>query len=77
MRTTISIDDDVFEAAQALAGSSGKRLGTVISQLARRGLRAQMEVSSTNGLPVFPVPRTTPVIPVSRASELLSDDDLR
>ncbi len=40
MRTTISIDDDVADVAQMMARASGQRLGAVISELARRGLRA-------------------------------------
>lgn len=39
MRTALTLDPDVFEAAQALARGSGKRLGRVVSDLARRGLR--------------------------------------
>jgi hypothetical protein len=74
MRTTVTIDDDVLKAAQALAKSSGKRLGEVISHLARRGLRAQMETGTRSGLPVFRVPADAPIIPSSRASELLSED---
>ncbi len=74
MRTTVSLDDDVFEAAQAQARASGKKLGEVISQLARRGLRASADTSSKNGLPVFKVQGNAPVIPSSRAKELLDED---
>jgi len=74
MRTTISVDDDVFEAAQALAASSGKKLGQVLSQLARRGLRAELKVGRKNGLPVFEVAADAPVIPSTRAQRLLADD---
>lgn len=74
MRTTITVDDDVFEAAQAQARASGKKLGEVISQLARRGLRASADTAIKNGLPVFKVPPGAPVIPSSRAKELLDED---
>ena len=57
MRTTITVDNDIFEAAQAQARASGKKLGEVISQLARRGLRASADTASKNGLPVFKVER--------------------
>lgn len=36
MRTTLTIDDAVLEAAQALAKTTGKGLGEVLSDLARR-----------------------------------------
>ncbi len=74
MRTTVSLDDDVFEAAQALAASSGKRLGDVLSQLARRGLRSERTAARKNGLPIFNVPADARVIPTSRAQKLLADD---
>jgi ABC-type nitrate/sulfonate/bicarbonate transport system substrate-binding protein len=40
MRTTITLEQDVAEAAQAMARASGRRLGAVVSELVRRGLRA-------------------------------------
>jgi len=74
MRTTITVDDDIFEAAQSQARASGKKLGEVISQLARRGLRASADTASKNGLPVFKVQGNAPVIPSSRAKALLDED---
>ena len=74
MRTTITVDNDIFEAAQAQARASGKKLGEVISQLARRGLRASADTASKNGLPVLKVSGNAPVIPSSRAKELLDED---
>ena len=76
MRTTITVDNDIFEAAQAQARASGKKLGEVISQLARRGLRASADTASKNGLPVFKVQGNAPVIPSSRAKEVLDEDAL-
>ena len=74
MRTTVTLDDDIFEAAQAQAQASGKKLGEVISQLARRGLRASVHTSKKSGLPTFSVPAGAEVIPSSRATELLAED---
>lgn len=39
MRTTITIDDDVMEAARDLAEREGTSLGKAVSELARRGCR--------------------------------------
>ena len=72
MRTTVTIDDDVFEAVRTQARASGKRLGDVLSQIARAGLRASMETANVNGLPVFKVPAGAEVIPTGRATELLA-----
>jgi hypothetical protein len=63
VRTTLTLDDDVFTAAQTLARSSGKTLGQVLSDLARRGLRATPEFRSGTDLPpAFEVPPAAPGI---------------
>ena len=75
MRTTVTLDDDVFQAAQALAKASGKRLGEVLSLLVRRGLKGEAQaVTRQRGLPVFPVGPDAELIPDSRATELLADE---
>lgn len=74
MRTTVTLDDDVFEAAQAQAQASGKKLGQVLSELARRGLRASAQSATRSGLPVFKVQADAAIIPSSRAKELLAED---
>lgn len=74
MRTTVTLDDDVFESAKAQAQVSGKKLGEVLSQLARRGLRVSSQSATAGGLPVFKVQPNADIIPSSRASELLAED---
>ena len=46
MRTTIAIDDDVLLAARALARRDGSSIGTVISELARKGLNSGPQVDA-------------------------------
>lgn len=74
MRTTVTLDDDVFEAAKAQAQASGRSLGEVLSQLARRGLRASMETTTKGDLPVFKVRSDAEIIPSSRAKDILAED---
>ena len=75
MRTTITLDDDVFESAQAQARASGKRLGEVVSALARRGLQSPPQsVTAKSGLPMFAVSKAATVIPSGRAAKLLSEE---
>lgn len=76
MRTTVTLDDDVFEAAKTQALASGKKLGEVLSQLARRGLRASAANATSGGLPVFKVRPDAPIIPGNRAQEMLAEDKL-
>ena len=75
MRTTLTLENDVYEAAQAMAQASGKRLGEVVSLLMRRGLKASAETSAVrSGLPVFQVVSGDPIIPSNRARDLLADE---
>jgi hypothetical protein len=74
MRTTLTLDDDVYEAAKTLADGSGEPLGAVVSELARRGLRPAPVAASGDReeLPTFDVPADATLIPGSRAAELLA-----
>jgi Arc/MetJ family transcription regulator len=75
MRTTVTLDDDVFQAAQSLAKASGKRLGQVLSELVRRALKGEARgLTRQGGLPVFRVSADAAVIPSSRAAELLVNE---
>jgi len=77
MRTTVTLDDDVYEAARALAEASGKRLGEVLSELVRRGLKSSprsRRSSRKRDFPMFEVSARARKIPVTRASELLGED---
>ena len=56
MRTTLHIDDDVYEAARHLAEVERSTVGRVISHLARRGLTPVVRRRSDRGFPVFDVP---------------------
>lgn len=56
MRTTISLDADALDAAKAIARVEGRSLGSVISDLARRGLvPAGTRIDEEDGFPVFRV----------------------
>jgi hypothetical protein len=61
VRTTLNIDDDVVAAARELATGERRSLGSVISELARRGL-TPARVESADGLPVIRLPAGTPPI---------------
>jgi hypothetical protein len=61
VRTTLELDDDVVAAARELAASERRSLGSVISELARRGL-TPARVDAEGELPVIRVPLGTPAI---------------
>jgi hypothetical protein len=64
MRTTLTLDDDVLASARALAAQRGVPIGTVVSDLARRGLAPTEPAAIRNGIRLFSVrPDSGPVTP--------------
>jgi hypothetical protein len=56
MRTTLHLDDDVYEAVRSLAALERSSVGKVLSRLARRALSPARSAISSKGFPVFDVP---------------------
>lgn len=73
MRTTLSLDDDVFQLARRYAESRSLALGKAVSELVRKGLRAPLPTRMENGFLVFDVPPDTPPITSERVKELESE----
>ena len=63
VRTTLNMDDDVLDAARAIARTEGRPLGVVVSDLVRRGLVPEHHrIDTDDGFPVFRVrPGTAPM----------------
>lgn len=77
MRTTLNLDDDVYEAAKALARSGKETIGRVLSRLARRGL-APSRVSAKrtrSGFPVFDLPAGSPPVTPETVARALDEDE--
>lgn len=70
MRTTVTIDDDVLEAAKAIAAQQHKTLGQVISELARRSLARPKPGKTRNGIPLLPVRRGAPLVTLETVNAL-------
>lgn len=64
MRITVTIDDDLLVAANALACLNSESLGQVLSDLARAGLAVSGPSPTTNdeSFPVFRVSKNSPPI---------------
>jgi hypothetical protein len=73
VRTTLDLDDDVIAAARELAAGERRSLGSVISELARRGL-TPARVESSGDLPVIRVPAGTPPITPEMVRRALDED---
>lgn len=81
MRTTVTLDDDVYEAALAHAQATGKRLGRVLSEMARQALQPsepqpKRATKRSSRFPVFDVPAGTRMIPASRIQKALDEDGI-
>lgn len=55
MRTTLRIDDDLLATAKEMARERSVSVGSVVSELMRKGLRAGVGLETKIDLPVFRV----------------------
>jgi len=62
MRTTLALDDDVFELAVRQAKLRGISLGKTVSDLVRRGLSASTPAQDEDGILVFRLPHDSPQV---------------
>jgi hypothetical protein len=70
MRTTLAIDDDVFELVSRQAKLRGVSIGKAVSDLVRRGLAAPTPVRKAGGLVVFELPAESPRITTDNVRRL-------
>jgi hypothetical protein len=62
MRTTLSLDDDIFREAKSYAESRDIPIGKAVSELVRRGLRAPLQTKVVNGFHVVELPPDSPQV---------------
>lgn len=74
MRTTLSIDEDVLQAARSLAAAAGRSLGSVLSELARRGLKPSAPIEYRSSFPVFEVREDSAVFGPENVRQALDDE---
>jgi hypothetical protein len=73
MRTTITIEDDAFETANAYARARALKLGQAVSELIRLANRRQMAMRQVDGIWVFDLPADTPPVTERQVRELLDE----
>jgi len=73
MRTTLSLDDDVFPVVRKYAESRSLALGKAASELVRKGLAAPVPTRMVNGIQVFDLPPDSPRVTSRRVKELESE----
>jgi hypothetical protein len=73
MRTTLSLDDDVFREVKAYAESRDVAIGKAVSELVRRGLRAPLRTRVVNGFHVVELPPGAPPVSTEEVENLLDE----
>ncbi len=73
MRTTLHIDDDIYEAVRSLAAIERTSVGKVMSRLARRALDPGQPARTPSGFPVFQVPAGVPPLTPDMVRDALDE----
>jgi hypothetical protein len=73
MRTTLALDDDVFQEIRQYAEARAIPLGRAASELLRRGLAQPFPTRTVNGLLVFDLPANSPCVTTERVKQLESE----
>ncbi len=73
MRTTLTLDPDIYQAARSIARERGESMGKVLSTLARAALRPRENTTRADGFPVFDVPPDTPPLTSEMVRDALED----
>ena len=73
MRTTLTIEEDVFETARRYAESRSLKLGQAVSELIRRGSRERLPIKRKGGVWVFELPPDAPTVTSEDVRRLLDE----
>ena len=71
MRTTLTLEDDAFTAAQTYARARALKLGQAVSELIRRGSSERLPIKRKGQAWVFELPADTPKVSAARVKDLL------
>jgi len=70
MRTILNMDDDLLAAAKSAARPRAVSVGTLISKLARKGMKATVRTRKKNRFPVFSILEDSPPITREHAKRI-------
>jgi hypothetical protein len=73
VRTTLQIDDDLYQAAKSMAAAENRTIGKVVSSLLRKALRPQHYGETDEDIPSFRVSENAPPITLEMVRE--ADED--
>jgi hypothetical protein len=75
MRTTLNLDNDIYQTASALAKARNQSLGKIVSALARQSLQPAQLSTNAKGLPVLKAPKGSPSITSQKVRKILEEMD--
>ena len=70
MRTTLSLDEDVFRSVKRYASHRSITLGKAVSELLRRALATPRPTRLVNGILVFDLPPGSPKVTSKQVKDL-------
>jgi hypothetical protein len=73
MRTTLTLEDDAFAAAQAYAKARAMTLGQAVSELIRRSSADKLPLVQRVGVWMFDLPAGTPTVSSAQVKDLLEE----
>jgi hypothetical protein len=78
VRTTLTLDNVIYSAAQEAAKQTGRTLGEVISEWAKRGIYNSLGTSSSKSsqFPVFNVAPGSSPITTEKVQRIINDEGL-
>jgi len=75
VRTTLSLDDDVFSLVKRYAEGRSLALGKAVSELVRKGLKAPVQTRLVNGFHVVMLPPDSPPVTTEDVKRLQDDSE--
>ena len=75
MRTTLRLDDDVFQMVKDYAETRSVALGKAVSELVRRGWQTPVPTRIVNGLHVLVLPPDAPEMTTEQVRKLESEGE--
>ena len=78
MRTTVTLDQDIYEAVTRMSQLSGERFGKILSDLARQALKPPAPPKKKKGqrFPTFYSPPGTPMMSAEKIQQIIDDEGL-
>ena len=74
MRTTLHIDDDIYQAAKRIAEAERRSVGEVLSSLARKALAPRPYAVDEEGLPAFVVSESAAPLTMQMVTKALEEE---